>query len=312
MSVDRFNWHHLGDEDAYLYHYTKASTLSIILRTGKLRFSRFENVNDPRESRDWRLSYRGHLPSNEKLAQLNHHLKRCWRIGCFVRDGYEAVTTRAREDRAEDVVGALYERGHSHPRMWSQYGQEYAGACLAFDRAKLDAAVRRSAGPVQIYCGEVEYRNPRVVPGLDRADALVIDFTQVKDFGIQRAMVSHVEQHHKELLFLKSKDWKEEREYRWVVKNDSPEDFFVPIEESLLGIILGDRFPSQEILSVSEFGGRHPISLARMEWNNGFPQPTPTHWRVLQDAIRPADRGPRALVDRLKRAICRLKQEPRL
>ena len=52
-------WYGLQDHNRYVYHYTSSSTLADkILPTGKLRFSRFENVNDPRESKEWTLPIR--------------------------------------------------------------------------------------------------------------------------------------------------------------------------------------------------------------------------------------------------------------
>ena len=51
-------WYALQREDRYLYHYTRAETLvNHILPSESLRFSRFQNVNDPRESKDWVFGY---------------------------------------------------------------------------------------------------------------------------------------------------------------------------------------------------------------------------------------------------------------
>ncbi len=51
-------WYALQREDRYLYHYTRAETLvDHILPSESLRFSRFQNVNDPRESKDWVFGY---------------------------------------------------------------------------------------------------------------------------------------------------------------------------------------------------------------------------------------------------------------
>ena len=47
----------LRDADRYLYHYTKAETaLTHILPMNRLRLGRFENTNDPRETRHWHFS----------------------------------------------------------------------------------------------------------------------------------------------------------------------------------------------------------------------------------------------------------------
>ena len=48
-----------SDEDAgkYLFHYTRAETfMTRILPTLRLRMSSFSDLNDPRESKNWRCS----------------------------------------------------------------------------------------------------------------------------------------------------------------------------------------------------------------------------------------------------------------
>jgi len=61
-----------------------------ILPSGQLRFSRIQDVNDPRESKDWLFNYfstLGSLPSDTRSigSALNARLKH-WRIGCFTLD----------------------------------------------------------------------------------------------------------------------------------------------------------------------------------------------------------------------------------
>jgi len=122
-------WYMLQDADRYVYHYTGAAVLTDhILPGGRLRFSRFGNVNDPRESKNWVFNY--HMvqccletaDEDQIKRDLNLRLKDSWHVGCFVSDIYEALSTKQREDRGEDIIGAMYERGHSRPRMWAQYG----------------------------------------------------------------------------------------------------------------------------------------------------------------------------------------------
>jgi hypothetical protein len=175
-------WYMLQDCERYVYHYTRASTLvDSILPSGQMRFSRFQYVNDPRESKDWLFNYRSvradlNFAVGPIETKLNQLLKHSWRVGCFASDPYEALVTREREDRGEDILGALYERGHSRPRMWAQYGDDYSGACLIFEKATLDADIRSFCKGVgsTVHAGKVVYRNPRVVPNLTQPDALTI------------------------------------------------------------------------------------------------------------------------------------------
>ena len=102
----------LQDHERYVYHYTKSRTLlDSILTTSEFRFSRLEDVNDPRESKAWLINYYSAAPPldfDAKVvgAKLNDLLKHSWRMGCFVADPYEAVITKARKDRGDGISPA--------------------------------------------------------------------------------------------------------------------------------------------------------------------------------------------------------------
>lgn len=281
-------WYALQDQNKYFYHYTNSSAFAEgILAAGKLRFSRFQNVNDPRESKNWLFGYYNtnsiDLDFQVIEEKLNESLKHSWRVGCFASDPYEALVTKKREDAGEDILGAIYERGHSRPRMWAHNGENYKGSCLVFDKAKLDADIRASAkamGSV-VYAREVEYRNPRVVVKLGRPDALMISVDEINRLGFDGAVQAHISRHWKELFFLKSRDWEQEREYRWVVSGNGNEDFYIDIRNALVGIALGNHFPDTLKPDVAKYAQANPVSLAIMNWKNGVPQPHPHHWRLL-------------------------------
>ena len=283
-------WYGLQDQNRFVYHYSSSSTLAdYILPTGKLRFSRFEKVNDPRESKEWTFSYLsltglelGPAVTHPIGVKLQKALKHLWRVGCFSSDPYEALVTKQREDRGEDIIGAPYERGHSRPRMWAQYAENYMGACLVFDKAELDSEIRSVAASdgLKVYDGLVEYRNPAVLPNIGKPSALMISLDEIQQLEFDRFVDVHVERWWKELFLVKPRDWEQEREFRWLVTGDE-EDFFVDIHKSLLGIIMGDRFPEARKPVVGEFAGTNDVSVAIMDWQNGVPQPKPTHWRLL-------------------------------
>lgn len=289
-------WYGLQDHERYVYHYTSSSTLAdYILPTGKLRFSRFEIVNDPRESKEWIFSYftqigleLGPEATDPIGTELQKALKHLWRVGCFASDPYEALVTKQREDQGEDIIGAIYERGHSRPRMWAQYAENYQGACLVFDKEQLDSEIRATATAqgLKVQSGLVDYRNPQVLPKLGKPDALVIFLDEVQRLGFNRFVDVHVERWWKDLFLVKPLDWEQEREFRWLVSG-SDDDFFVDIRKSLVGIVMGDRFPDGCKPAVGDFAQANDVSPAIMDWQNGVPQPKPTHWRLLQ-VSRPA------------------------
>jgi Protein of unknown function (DUF2971) len=282
-------WYLLKKHDSYVYHYTKAETLTeYILPHQQLRFSRFAEVNDSRESKEWVFSFVSATNFNPNFpeieAQLNQTLKHSWRIGCFVCDPPQA-TMVGREEPGADTVQRADERGHSRPTMWAHYALRDTGACLVFDRVKLDAAVRgviRTPLPA-VYARRVVYENRRAVITLGRPEALTVALLHINREGWAAAIDTHVKEHLDELYFRKSLDWQSEREYRWAVRDVGMQDFFVPIQSSLIGIALGDQFPEGRRAAVANFVRVNPdVELAIMGWQNGFPQPMTTHWRLLE------------------------------
>jgi hypothetical protein len=188
------------------------------------------------------------LDNNTKKIQdkLNQRLKHSWRVGCFGSDVYEALATNDRGDRfSKDIIGAMYERGHSRPRMWAQYGDNYKGACLVFDKRQLDADIRSTAYAegLVVYADRVKYENPEVVLNLRKPNGLNIFIDDINRLGFDKTAEAHISNYWEELFFLKSRDWEQEREFRWLVQGNRDQDFFVDISNSLVGIALGDRFP---------------------------------------------------------------------
>lgn len=283
-------WDRLQDHERYVYHYTRAATLTDhILPTGKLRFSRFQNVSDPREAKDWSFIYFDgsddpDVRIDEYQRQLNELLKHRWRVGCFVSDVKEALTPKETNDRAEHFTSALHERGHSRPRMWAQYGEDYAGACLIFDRQRLDSDIRSRPTALNLitHADRVRYENPPVLRELS-PDAFLVSLTKMKSLGIERFARAHVERHWRELFFTKAEDWEQEREYRWLVPGERDEDYYVDIGGSLVGIVLGDRFPIGRKPMVGIYASSSGVALAIMGWVNGIPVPTAKDAQLLTD-----------------------------
>jgi hypothetical protein len=279
----------LTDQSRYVYHYTKASTLvDYILQSGKLLLSQFSRVNDPRENKPWTFSYRysdaADLDIQALEARLNNYLKHHCRLCCFMVDPYEALATRKKELAGEDVVaGPLYERGHSQSPMWAHYGENYRGACLIFDRAKLNEELVKlaQAKGCRVFADLVEYRNPRVVHKLYEQHALLIDVDELRRVGDQAYAESHLLRHWQKLFFLKATAWSHEREYRWLLTGETSGDLYVGVEHSLVGVVLGEQFPAGYLPKVGVYAKEHNIQVAHMSWQNGVAQPSPTHWRIL-------------------------------
>jgi len=292
-------WYMLGNADRYLYHYTGAHTLTQrILPDQTLRLSPFQRLNDPRETKDFRLSGAdwGDDMSPAVLDDLAIRLKREWRVACFVSDPTEAVFSD-KERLGADQLQAMHERGHSRPRMWAQYAESHTGACLVFDKqalAKTFADVARQTG-LKAFSGLVHYQNTPVVPRLS-IGPFTVSLNDVRRHGPIEAARRHGERFWRELFLTKNRDWEAEREFRWLLNGEYEGELYVRFAGCLNGLLLGPRFPEGLKSEVGRHADVLGIEVAIMEWNNGIPQIMPSLPRLLQDQ---ADKHPFA--DRLAR-----------
>jgi hypothetical protein len=121
--------------EGLLAHYTKASTAFEHIMPGKLRLSPYL-MRDPAENKDILPSIvsRGDRPiADRAISEVYRYIK-------AVRDRMRVLSlTRDTEDRGHFPS---FDCCWSRPRMWEQYGDDHRGACLLFDRSRLEHAIR--------------------------------------------------------------------------------------------------------------------------------------------------------------------------
>lgn len=261
--------------DQYVFHYTtREKTLEGILqRQPSLRLGRFIDTKDPYENKDWNFGVttsgaRDNWAINTRIWDASKRLQNALRLTCLTRD--------CLSDGAETPVEI---RGFGLSRMWDRYGEVHRGFCLAFDKNALGRAVGETIakqeteherlvlpGPPTRWAQEVTY-------GIlvDRSPAeWSIDGDRAEVIGSEDAVVGyHLATHYERLLFLKSKDWEGEREYRHVYwgRPETP-DLDVPITESLRGIILGVDFPQVYLPTLQAIRPAEAV-IYQMRWNWG-------------------------------------------
>lgn len=287
-------WYLLDDEYRFLYHYTSSAVLlDYIIPTGSIRFSPFKLLNDPRESYEWPLSWHsreGNFPDDMSGIEdaVQSALKSNWCVGCFTRDSEEAVMTREREKKGEDLLTAPALRGHSHPRMWAQYGDNYAGVCLVFDWVKLTRLIADVCleNMLPIRYGAVEYSVPRLLSKLDEEDPLLIFLDELRSLGVNEYVQRHVERHFKKLYFHKSSDWESEMEYRFLIGSSDCEPKYFQVIDALKGVLMGDKISPEHRIQIAKFAMENSVEIADMSWSAGFPQPHPSHPRLVLSETR--------------------------
>lgn len=249
--------------DQYLYHYTTAATLALILESGCLRMGPFSNTNDPRENKAWHAGMGG--PAGgfweddyyRDVRDIDYQLRGRVKLACLTRD----------RPWSSNMDYHYYHRGWARARMWQQYADAHCGACLMFDRAQLGLAIEQHVSER----GDVQHGN---VLYEDEPIRLNFSGPELARLGVEAAVRSYRRQYWQELFLRKNTDWESEVEYRYLAFTDNPfED--VSIHSALLAVVLGEVFPPEELALLPErleaAGTAQRVRVGACAWWQGEP-----------------------------------------
>lgn len=263
----------------FLFHYTtRERTLEGILAgTPSLRLGRFTETKDPYESKDWNFGIESGSDDwsiERRIWDASLQLQKSLRLICLTQDSFSA-----------DGPNPVEMRGFGLSRMWDRYGEGHKGMCLAFDRHALARAVglaidvrepnpvkRMVLGPPTWWAQEVTYDILANRPMSEWS----VDGLHAKARSEHYAVVHHLAVNYQRLLFLKSKDWEGEREFRHVYWGEPQKpDLDIPITGSLRAVFLGVDFPSVYLPALQAVLPQGAM-IFEMRWNWGhFLDPKP-------------------------------------
>ena len=263
--LDEFTDPMIGN-DKYLYHYTSLNrAFEHILHEGKLLLASLKLTNDPRESKDWNWTFRNisheidiAIPSVEELvtvsSEINLKIKRDCKLCCFSID-----------DKTKNLYSG---RGWGHPRMWAQYADKHKGVCLVFDKDKLiETAKKEFSKKGELYSEAVNYLSDE---DLIYKNAFVIDLKKIDKGSIDHTISELVKKQYKHLFFTKHTDWKQEVEFRILLRREGNDSEFLSIENSIAAIIMGVDFPVTAYQPLIDFYcKKYKIPYGTMKWHNG-------------------------------------------
>jgi hypothetical protein len=260
-------WYDLEDSNKYLYHYTARRTaLSAILPKKELMLGLFRYMNDPRESKDWAFSGQEDAtqPLNYNLTELSDEATR-------LAKATTKLVALTRDDPVAPGTGfGQFGRGFAHSALWAHYGGGHTGVCLVFDRKLLGQAIEDTLGSKgDLFAGPVTYADAHS----DEIDAFTLSYAAIEEHGLEGAMALKIETWHPVFFFRKSREWENEREYRWVLRSPEPVPQFVPIKDALRAVVVGHDFPDDELEPLDHLLAEVGVQqTARCRWENGVPQ----------------------------------------
>jgi hypothetical protein len=258
----------LNSATKYIYHYTSMDTAKIILKSRRLKFGSYMKTNDPKETKHWEFD----LGTNEHTdlgkydmealgVWLSKELKANTKVACFSLDT---------EPLTGDHTADIFNRGFCKPRMWVQYAANHTGVCLVFDFQTLDALVREQFSSGLIFGGPVQYVNRSIVTNWEDI-AYTINVDYLSRMGPKAYVKWHRQWFFKRLFFEKMTDWKDEREFRWIVCGFESGDLFVELKNALVGIVFGENSEEAEVDAVMEMTSGMGFRRTRLKWKNCSP-----------------------------------------
>lgn len=242
-----------GVETHDVFHYTSAEPGILILQSMRLRLGSFETMNDLREARQNRPGFGAHqndadsitngMNAMQLMDDMDWYLRRFVKIACFTRDFEPAPG-------AWDHTGV---RGWAHPALWAHYGAGHTGMVLRFNRPRLiEALSNQHSASGRVYAGNVLYPNdPLPAP-------VIIDAGQIKEFGLDAAVLDYMDQARHDLLFTKNIDWAPEQEFRLLLIGAELAPAWLDISDCLTGVYFGESFSDARLDVAQEILQDHP------------------------------------------------------
>jgi len=260
----------LETSDCFFHYTTREAAFEHILPTGQLRFSTYEQMRDPLESRPWQFTGAWFVnPENPHLGEKQLFSFYRGSHGVFRLAHLLALTVDAK-GYAPDAEH--FAKGWSRARMWEQYAENHVGVCLAFDQERLKTNVatdlERQLG-IRPYHRDVEYSQ---TGGESYINLPLAQFPEeIDDAFVQK----YIEAHNDELFFQKTLDWQTEHEYRFVTTASPDEPLYVDYGDALVGVVVGWKIPDWERPAAIEAVHAVGIEPVEMNWSMGRPVPVP-------------------------------------
>jgi hypothetical protein len=152
-------------------------------------------------------------------------------------------------------------------RLWEHYADDHRGVCLIFDRAALERALTKHLSE-NVGFGEVDYSAGGIA--MTEADMLV-DPRIFNERTRERAALDYIEQHRRELFFLKTDEWRSEHEFRAVLYDAANDYAFGDYGDALRGLVIGANFPGEHVASTQALADKYGIELKMAHWSQGLP-----------------------------------------
>lgn len=246
----------------FLYHYTKLQTaLEYILPSKTLKFSEFTGTNDPKEREPWFFKFADIDTISNFIGAIKYSdIGDCTYDDLGEDATYNDLYAYVLKKRLKFISFTDVKDGYNKQRMWAQYGESNRGVCLILDKSLLIKKIEDEYNDsLVLYHDFVKYRD------LEKFSVPIINSSE-------QAFGKEVRDY---FLFTKGNDWKEEKEYRFILHNKEKnfcenENICVEINGILKEIVLGYQIPFEVYKEdLNKYHIDLDIKISQLLWKNG-------------------------------------------
>lgn len=238
-------------------HYTRLENLANILHDKRLLLNQVCKTADSRESSlDW-IELTGYGDFNYKSWASAQSQKKA--IGRNLR----ILSTAIASDITDSFECPIENLHCGKPRMWAQYADGFKGFCIILNTKRIEESIKSIAKKDEYLTSKpVEYTNLQ-----DINCSVEIPYGNGITLTDTFELISENED-WKSIYFKKSKDWQGENEHRWLLYDDSPDETFVSIEDSIEAVVLGNYFPINQIDVAKLYCKNLSCACLMLKYNN--------------------------------------------
>jgi hypothetical protein len=286
-----------GQRGEFFFHFTTAeAAFELILPDRLLRLSPHQALRDPLEYKEWEFGdfggayWTASLGDESPLRILAEATKALNAIRKQVKVLALTVDPPGYEKAGKDQ---LFGRGYASARMWEHYADNHAGVCLVFDRTRLEAELGVQLTRHHPLPGMTKtlFRDPVKYTTAGWAGAGARNLALTEEIVRPEAAGEQFEANVREMLFLKTRDWATEYEYRYAAVTPGHEYEYVHFGGSLRAVIVGERFPAWQAAGAIELCLEAGAEAKRLTFLKEGPVVVPlTSWTDLEPHERERSR----------------------
>ncbi len=238
-----------------LYHFTKKNyALEDILLTKKLKLSTLKQYNDPYEYKALPSAFNWAGKLNEEdikdkfnylINEYNKYVLHNVKIKCFSVNNHTNQELLKPTSCPLDYCPFPLDKPYKNIRLWHQYAENHYGVCFVISKKKL-LEINYPIFSVYDYKAQEVFYQKNIVLNFPSID---LNINIHNNIEVETFIKNKID----EILHYKSMDFIDEQEFRiWIHDTDDKIEN-LEINNTIVGIILGDRFPEIYIPLIIEF-----------------------------------------------------------